>query len=72
MREAPAWKLEHTLCLTRRSHLKCAGGGVGLLLNFGKRAEFKRFVVGDPKNSLPLLRPRIEAARGAEIRPVAV
>ena len=54
------------------NYLKCAGGGVGLLLNFGKRAEFKRFVVGDPVHSLPLLRPQIDTARGAEIRPVAV
>jgi GxxExxY protein len=54
------------------NYLKCAGGGVGLLLNFGKRAEFKRFVLGDPKNSLPLLRPRIDAARGPQIRPVAL
>jgi len=37
------------------NYLRCAGGGVGLLLNFGKRAEFKRFVVGDPHNSLPHL-----------------
>lgn len=38
------------------NYLKCAGGGVGLLLNFGKRPEFKRFVVGDPHDSLPKLR----------------
>ena len=38
------------------NYLRCAGGGVGLLLNFGKRPEFKRFVVGDPHNSLPQLR----------------
>lgn len=38
------------------NYLKCAGGGIGLLVNFGRRVEFKRFVVGDPVNSLPALR----------------
>ena len=38
------------------NYLKVAGGGVGLLLNFGHRPEFKRLVMGDPSNSLPLLR----------------
>ena len=38
------------------NYLKAAGGGVGLLFNFGRRAEFKRRVLGDPLNSLPLLR----------------
>lgn len=37
------------------NYLKAAGGGVGLLLHFGKRAEVKRKVVGDPADSLPLL-----------------
>ena len=37
------------------NYLKAAGGGIGLLLNFGRRPECKRFVVGDPYNSLPLL-----------------
>lgn len=38
------------------NYLKAAGGGVGLLLNFGREATFKRFVMGDPTNSLPTLR----------------
>jgi GxxExxY protein len=38
------------------NYLKAAGGGVGLLLNFGRQAIFKRFVMGDPTNSLPALR----------------
>jgi GxxExxY protein len=38
------------------NYLKAAGGGVGLLLNFGREATFKRFVMGDPANSLPTLR----------------
>jgi GxxExxY protein len=38
------------------NYLKAAGGGVGLLLNFGRQASFKRFVMGDPANSLPALR----------------
>ena len=39
------------------NYLKVAGGGVGLLLNFGpKSADFKRVVQGDPLDSLPSLR----------------
>jgi len=38
------------------NYLKAAGGGVGLLLNFGHEPKFKRMVVGDPLNSLPVLR----------------
>jgi len=38
------------------NYLKAAGGGVGLLLNFGRQSSFKRFVMGDPTNSLPALR----------------
>ncbi|HXG57209.1 MAG TPA: GxxExxY protein [Vicinamibacterales bacterium] len=37
------------------NYLKCAGGGVGLLVNFGQRPECRRFVMGDPNNSLPRL-----------------
>ena len=35
------------------NYLKVAGGGVGLLLNFGRKPEFKRLVVGDPLDRLP-------------------
>lgn len=38
------------------NYLKGAGGGVGLLLNFGRRPEYKRMVMGNPRDSLPLLR----------------
>ena len=38
------------------NYLKAAGGGVGVLLNFGRRAAFKRFVVGNASDSLPQLR----------------
>src|SRR5687768_2078940 len=37
------------------NYLKSAGGGVGLLANFSLRPEIKRFVMGDPLNSLPRL-----------------
>ena len=35
------------------NYLKAAGGGVGLLINFGKTAVFKRRVMGDPNANLP-------------------
>ena len=39
------------------NYLKAAGGGVGLLLNLGREATYKRFAMGDdPINSLPVLR----------------
>lgn len=37
------------------NYLKCAGGGVGLLINFGRKPEVRRFVMGNPHDSLPLL-----------------
>jgi GxxExxY protein len=37
------------------NYLKAAGGGVGLLLNFGVKPDFKRRVMGDPENSLPFI-----------------
>ena len=46
------------------NYLKCAGGGIGLLVNFGRSVQFKRFVVGDPSNSLPCLRAQVSAAGG--------
>ncbi|HXW08083.1 MAG TPA: GxxExxY protein [Vicinamibacterales bacterium] len=38
------------------NYLKAAGGGVGLVLNFGRTPRFKRMVMGDPHDSLPALR----------------
>ena len=38
------------------NYLKVCGGGVGLLLNFGRRPEFKRLVMGDPNVSLPAVK----------------
>ena len=39
------------------NYLKAAGGGIGLVVCFGKRPEYKRLVMGsNPTNSLPLLR----------------
>ena len=37
------------------NYLKCAGGGVGLLVNFGHTLRYKRYVVGSPETSLPHL-----------------
>ena len=37
------------------NYLKAAGGGVGMLLNFGRQPTFKRLVLGDPTGSLPRL-----------------
>lgn len=46
------------------NYLKGVGGGVGLLLNFGRRPEYKRMVMGDPFNSLPTLRAPGRAPEG--------
>lgn len=37
------------------NYLRVSGGGVGLLMNFGRKPEFKRLVLGDPNHSLPIL-----------------
>ena len=37
------------------NYLKAAGGGVALLLNFGRYPQHKRLVMGDAVNSLPNL-----------------
>jgi GxxExxY protein len=49
------------------NYLKVAGGGVGLLLNFGRKPEFKRLVIGDPFNSLPALRVESQSSPTDEI-----
>jgi GxxExxY protein len=48
------------------NYLKGVGGGVGLLLNFGRRPEHRRMVMGDPFNSLPTLRTRRSATKTIE------
>jgi len=37
------------------NYLKCAGGGVGLLVNFGRTLTYRRLVMGDPEANLPNL-----------------
>jgi GxxExxY protein len=37
------------------NYLKSAGGGVGLLVNFGPQVTYKRLVMGDPYANLPNL-----------------
>ena len=41
------------------NYLKAAGGGVGMLLNFGREPAHRRFVMGDPADSLPALRAQL-------------
>jgi len=36
---------------------KCAGGGIGLLVNFGRTLSYKRFAMGNPLANLPNLAP---------------
>ena len=40
------------------NYLTCAGGGIGLLVNFGASVTFRRFAKGDLTNCLPKLRER--------------
>jgi len=40
------------------NYLKAAGGGVGMLLNFGREPTHKRFVIDNASDSLPALRVR--------------
>jgi GxxExxY protein len=37
------------------NYLKCAGGGIGLLVNFGRELKYKRLAMGDPAANLPNL-----------------
>jgi len=39
------------------NYLKCAGGGIGLLVNFGRTLSYKRFAMGNPLANLPNLAP---------------
>jgi hypothetical protein len=41
------------------NYLKAAGGGVGMLLNFGREPTHKRFVMGDASDGLPGLRAQL-------------
>ena len=38
------------------NYLKAAGGGVGLLVNFGRHRQHKRFIMGNGVDSLPNMR----------------
>jgi GxxExxY protein len=51
------------------NYLRCAGGGIGFLVNFGKSVTFKRYAMGDLINCLPRLRERGSAPVGR--RPAA-
>jgi GxxExxY protein len=54
-----AEKIENYAIAQCLNYLKAAGGGVGLILNFGRQPQHRRFVFGaNPANSLPLLRRR--------------
>jgi GxxExxY protein len=46
------------------NYLHCAGGGIGLLVNFGRTVEFWRYVVGEPTIALPTLGQQWSAAGG--------
>lgn len=37
------------------NYLKCAGGGIGILVNFGHDVKYRRLAMGDPAANLPNL-----------------
>jgi GxxExxY protein len=37
------------------NYLKCAGGGIALLVNFGRELKYKRLAMGNPAANLPNL-----------------
>jgi GxxExxY protein len=51
-------KLEHYAEAQLLNYLKAAGGGVGMLLNFGHEPTFKRMVLGTSEPSLPAVNIR--------------
>ena len=54
------------------NYLKAAGGGVGLIVNFGRKPEYKRRVMGDnPLDSLPNLRSARREQALRELPPAA-
>jgi GxxExxY protein len=55
-------RIENYAIAQTLNYLKVAGGGVGLLLNFGRKPESKRLVIGDPFNSLPALRAESQSS----------
>lgn len=44
------------------NYLKCAGGGTGLLVNFGPTLTYRRFVMGNPDANLPNLGAAVESS----------
>ena len=44
------------------NYLKCAGGGTGLLVNFGPTLTYRRFVMGNPDANLPNLAAAVESS----------
>ena len=62
-------RLENYAIAQTLNYLKVAGGGVGLLLNFGRKPESKRLVMGDPFDSLPAL--RVESTSSTTDRPAS-
>ena len=48
------------------NYLKATGAPVGLLLNFGRQAQFKRRVLSQPKNQIRV-NPRLSASKSAPL-----